>query len=698
MLRPRSTPIVTEVETNRQLLIWDALFLRKLETSYQGLSGFDVQHVYERSMAVCSRFLHRDPVLLNTALANKSQILKLLNHPTDQLKTPAAVVLSEIENILKESTAPESDTYWVQQKKLKITRTPVYGKPYPLPVNTKTINDVSVFEFEDMAFNNRTVKRLCENTSFATYFYHNALHAFGGDADGGHADDRPWQMRLASLIEHTDFSERATVDAFYDNKIVHNSNTYDTSFVPKFNVRDLNNDDDDDDDDDGHRAAAVTNAAGTDQARSGGGVGGSGDLSGLRCDTDRASGHARRFIEPVCVNKKCTGYYPTTTTTGGDDSRKTDTQLLEYRNGLNVRTTDRVPLECLRLFLTFPFKDGHVVDQRSGKIHFMDNVVVRRRRPRGSVNHALPEHLRSASTAVAVENFNEIIYEFSVTFTFDELLSCIAYTDDLDVQGMGLIVMRAMVGDTVAVSTNLSVRLPYANEVQRWLKNSHRTRTYSRTTPRDDDSPTDDGTGVVQRSVRLLFPHRPKPHATDVTRSLAADYVRLVRDITRAARSRFDCAILCSGYTILETLYAAVYAELKTDAEVYVFLTIVVQDCCGLRVAYREYRSTLHPSWPISNKLSADELYKKHPHNVRQMVAADDNNNLTRPPLNTGGLVRPVDTLSVFGDGNTAVPTRETLNNYEYCDPSLRSLVETGTVQLTADQIVGWLVVTLSKK
>lgn len=90
-----------------------------------------------------------------------------------------------------------------------------------------------------------------------------------------------------------------------------------------------------------------------------------------------------------------------------------------------------------------------------------------------------------------------------------------------------------------------------------------------------------------------------------------------IRDIVRTARSRYECAFLCSGYTIFQTLYILIYAELKTDAEIYIFLTIAIQDC-GL-ITFREYRSTLQPKWPMHDKQNANELYKKHEPNVRTM-------------------------------------------------------------------------------
>jgi len=93
--------------------------------------------------------------------------------------------------------------------------------------------------------------------------------------------------------------------------------------------------------------------------------------------------------------------------------------------------------------------------------------------------------------------------------------------------------------------------------------------------------------------------------------------VQPIRDIVRTARSRYECAFLCSGYTIFQTLYILIYAELKTDAEIYIFLTIAIQDC-GL-ITFREYRSTLQPKWPMHDKQNANELYKKHEPNVRTM-------------------------------------------------------------------------------
>jgi len=646
MLRRRSLKLVTEIEVNRQLLIWDILVIRKLDTSYPGLTGFEIKNIYEHALAICGNYLRRDPVKFNRAMICKDEILKLLDGD-NPLKNIEPNIIVKIEETLKNKNIIESNVYWLQHKKLTEIYVPEPVKRYPLSVATKVVNDVSIVDFEYMAFGNHIIYRLFDDTSFVDYFYQNAIHSAGiVDAKYDISKDPRWQLRLCFLLKNTNFTNEIAIDAFYKNVVKYDNVFYDTSYVPKFNVRDL-------------KRYQYTESF-IKKTYNGSSLG----FYDIKDDEI-----SEAFIEPLCVNKLST-IMSTECTDGGKkkNNHKTATELLEYRNDLNVRVTDRVPLPYLRIFITFPFKDGHVVDRRTGEITFIEKAVYNK-----YTNHALVEYLRSMYNT---SNFEGVIYECSKAFTVDELLSFVAYTDELDLQGMGLISIRAMVGDNLRLSNDIVVRLPYANEVCAWLKNYCM---QNKCVVSNIDKL------IRKTDLYLLLPRQPK-YDSIVTKSLTCEYVQLIRDIVQTARSRYDCAFLCSGYTILQTLYILIYNELKTDAEIYIFLTIAIQDC-GL-ITFREYRSTLHPKWPTHEKLTVNELYTKHEPNVRTMDL--------KTVMSQNSPDRKMNAISV--SDYVYRPTRETLDDFEFCDADLRTLVNTGTSQLTEEQIISSLVVFLSKK
>lgn len=106
-------------------------------------------------------------------------------------------------------------------------------------ISVREQNPITLFDFEALCFNNYVRFTYYRDTSFATYVYENIKYAMGVTDTKSLIGNRQWQARLAVLIEHLKFSDAATMNAFYDDTINYDGVTYDTSFVPKYDVKAL---------------------------------------------------------------------------------------------------------------------------------------------------------------------------------------------------------------------------------------------------------------------------------------------------------------------------------------------------------------------------------------------------------------------------------------------------------------------------
>lgn len=667
VVRPRSEPLISALESDRQYLIWNTIYdLQYLQTPYAGeLSSFEIEKIRELVKAVCCEHLSFDPIVLFKLYKTKRQLYEFISinyeklgeltdfsAPFKNLSTADnvdrlisyAFTLIAGDSLNKTSSGSASDApftvemYSVPVKRLKKTK---YASTVDstdsrssseldvnirLSVPLKRIDTVPVFDFETFAFNNQTKYDYYENTLFSTYFYQNAINYLNARTDAELDSDNRWQARLASIIKRTGFSECVATDAFYKSRVVFRGVNYDTSYVPNFPVRSL-----------------------------------------IKLKTTEPE-FPKEFTETLCVNKQCSKM---TTTNKRVCNEKTvtvsDAKLFQYWKLVNISTTNTVPSEYLRIFETFPFKSGHVVDKRTGKVLFL-NLKFK------EYKKSVVESLKAVYRA---EHFETSVYECSKCLDPDDVLHVAAYSIELDMQGIALIVLRAMFGDQILVAKTVTVDLPYANAVVRWLKDyctQHECVSFI-------------GGGAVNRSRQpqsVLFPLEP---INTVATSSAIDYYEnLIKRVASTCLSEFDCAIQCSNYTLLPCLFNSIHRRLVTVAERYVFLTIAIQD--SNREELRAYRKTLVPvPWTVpasscdtSATVTAAET-ARHGQNLRNSAVDETFSN------NRTGLVRPVDYMF----GNTVHVKPKDLWSYEFINPQLREIVDTGYTALTEHQLLRYV-------
>lgn len=94
------------------------------------------------------------------------------------------------------------------------------------------VTNVNITEFEHLIFNSKADYGYYEGF-FAFYIHNNILtnsEEFSSDS---------WQFKVSKLIELIKFDHDLTMEMFYKDSITYDGETYDTSFIPKYDVRNL---------------------------------------------------------------------------------------------------------------------------------------------------------------------------------------------------------------------------------------------------------------------------------------------------------------------------------------------------------------------------------------------------------------------------------------------------------------------------
>lgn len=155
----------------------------------------------------------------------------------DQLTDPK--IQERIRNYIKSVTL-DKDTKILLPKKLPIlTLQPEQIPPYSVMLNTEEISAVNIADFEYLCFKNRIRFRYLKNSSFAMYMYQNILNYLNAASSKELEGNNMWQAKLGVLIERTNFSDYFAMQAFYDDAVTYRGVTYDTSFVPNYDVKNI---------------------------------------------------------------------------------------------------------------------------------------------------------------------------------------------------------------------------------------------------------------------------------------------------------------------------------------------------------------------------------------------------------------------------------------------------------------------------
>lgn len=276
--------------------------------------------------AVCG---HREiePVVRLKIHKSLDAVLQLLRSAGDEI---GPEIKRRVGDLLERTSIDFDDVVRLAVRPPILAYAPEPPPTYDFKLPTRRSTGVTLFDFEQMAFNSHLIYQYYEGVTFATYFYQNAIYSLGATDDD--EDDR-WQARLAALIKRTGFSDSVAMGAFGGETVRYRGVDYDTSFVPDFDV---------------HSLAPLSSRIGCEAATT-----------------------------PHCTGATCTVLRQQRLSASLEDA-------LAYRAAVDLRRVDRVPPHLVDVFLTFPFKDGHYV-RPDGTVTFLDVDPPRRASLRATV-------------------------------------------------------------------------------------------------------------------------------------------------------------------------------------------------------------------------------------------------------------------------------------------------------------------------
>lgn len=421
MLRLRQTS-ATPDESLRQELMWSVICDSFKFDTPNSLSPKE-SILVKMTQAV---YGHRkiNPLTHLKIYKSLDEVLQLLpkntEYSTEELLNEHAkrqVIKDKIAHILKSTDVEVNDIIHLP------VRTPVlaycpespFRYDFKLPIRASTC--VSLLDFELLAFDNNVLYQYYESVTFSNYFYHNATFMLGISDTAQLEDDNRWQSKLVLLIKMTDFVDVVTTAAFYEDRVQYKGVTYDSSFVPKYDVHSL--------------------------------------IPSSRMSCDTSMSRTQPLPLDRCTEFECLSHQKNCEHFGLDDIETVD-NILTYRSTLDVRRTDRVPAKYMSLFRTFPFKDGHYV------------------RPDGTLLFVNVDYVQRKSTALTIEgihvmdNLEAHLVDASRSLHLQDVLVYALYAEQLKHQGVALLVLRQMIGDCIKLE-DVKIRLPYVNEVLEWV-------------------------------------------------------------------------------------------------------------------------------------------------------------------------------------------------------------------------------------
>lgn len=514
------------------------------------------------------------------------------NECMDILRIPE--VLTILRQRINELPIDVGDVFYLPSRTPIMAMQPRPQEPHVFAMNTVRSSMVSLSDFEYMVFGNRCRYRYLGGASFAMYLVQNILYCFQVEDVQALVNNRAWQARLALLIDAVNYNDWVSQEIFYVDVIRVRGIQYDTSFVPKYDVRSLV------------------------------------PQSPIHIPLDHH-------------------------------------EMITYHDEvLDVRNSRRVDMRYIRMFYTFPFKDGHYIKASTGEIIYLDYPRVLNR----------PSTLSSKITIQSLCNTNDLetaIISASDYLQIEDVLQHTIYAKSIREQAIGLLLMRYMLGN-VWEWQRYSIRIPSALRILSWTQ-----FTCPRTLIGYDDR--------LQRQILL-----PYGYNIGISPDKIERYTRLVIDIAAYAGSRLNVALLCSSYSIPEYCLYSVYRRLRTDAEKYVFFTLILQTY--MHSPYVSARDQLSPEFDTNNQriMSLDEFLRKHPiHICRPYLDANVSDRLkalTQP------LIKPTQINENFTP--TLTPHKH-VDMYEFTDPQLRELVRVGRVPLTRRQQANLLTLLLMR-
>lgn len=445
MFSPR-TAFPTNEELARQAEVLDVILYGKKPTTFIG----------KKAAAICG---HKDIDIVCQAkiLQSLDYILKFISDDDDlTLKKNKA----RIRNYLK-SVNIEIGSKFIIPKKPIVWAANVEKVPKNnIVLDTTLASSVTIGDFEALCFKNRIKFRYLAGSKFSAYMYHNILHYLNVEYSDELIGNEAWQAKLALFISRTEYSDVALKQAFYDDSVVYRGIAYDTSFVPTYDVNEL---------------------------------------------------------QP---QKPLSAY--------------SDNSMIDFYYSLNERHRAVVPKNMIGIFLTFPFKNGHHI------------------RPNGEIVHLnLKNYNRLQSSRILISNLcnmydiESAIDGASRAIPLNDAIYHAVYSKSLNEQAVALMIIRHIVGDVLTVGSE-RINVPSELNVLSWTKNA-----------------------CLDMALALPTIIHDKNHRF---------YLELVQDIAKSCGDKLSAAIVCSRFFIPEMHISQVYSLLKSDAEKYILLTLILQE------------------------------------------------------------------------------------------------------------------------
>lgn len=499
-----------------------------------------------------------NPIAQAKILKYLPHILTFIDDETDLYETKAK---KRIVDFIKSVELERGDEIVIPARQPILALQPENPPVYDTMLDIGPTVSTNISEFEALCFNNKTQYRYYTNTNFAAYLYQNLLYSLNADNVEELVDNVSWQARLAVLLNRTNVSDYVATSVFYDDTVQYLGVVYDSSFVPKYDVRNLS---------------------------------------------------PQRQISNKITNQ----------------------QLINYYYDLNVKSTKKVPSEYIGIFMTFPFKDGHYI-QPNGQIVYLGNMY----------SASLKSVRLTLSNLCSISEIESTLDSLARNTRLDWVINYAIHSANLLEQAVALMIIRRLVGPTLTLVGSYRIHLPSELNILSWTKLAC------------------SDTKVI---LPLYYPSKDTPL-----------YVSLVQDIAQSCYTKLGASMMCSPYRIPEVNMREVYDNLNTDAEKYIFFTIILQSYALPMYDYA--RRQLQPEFGRS--IVDLSRYPISPQPYIDSTLADRLDTLTEP------LIAPTD----INAGLTICPPYKCIEMYEFTNPQLKQLCKIGQVELTPMQMANFL-------
>lgn len=220
--------VLTPDELYRQNKIWD--FINNFNKPIKSIFDCKIVSILNNSNKL-------DPIKISKIHSNLTQLM-------NEYKFDKKLTSSEknyISDIINNSTIDDLKYFSLPVKK-KISKhisNPKIESSFEFQVTSLT--DSSLYKFETLMFENKTIVLYNNGESFSNYLYKNILFYFDvSSIDKLDFYSEDWRIKLLRLIDLFKFNNFMVKKLFYENTIEFDGDVFDVSFIPKYDVNSIN--------------------------------------------------------------------------------------------------------------------------------------------------------------------------------------------------------------------------------------------------------------------------------------------------------------------------------------------------------------------------------------------------------------------------------------------------------------------------